>query len=179
MELINYIKIFKQKITKYFIWRIEDEVIQGFDLDKMFVTAKNAIEAFAKDHTQEIYYAFSIDSSLLCLNSLEKLKYYQEKYPEHYSTPENIEDLKYNTGDWEYQGFFDLNDGFNEALYSEHYNIPFENTGLSKKELDDLFNKSLYHKAMSALLKKIQDSKVLDSLNKTDDFKAFLSEHNY
>lgn len=44
-----------------------------FDVEKMFLPAKKAIETFAKDNQEETFYAFSIDASMLCLNSLEKI----------------------------------------------------------------------------------------------------------
>lgn len=120
---------------------------------------------------------------MLCLNSEEKfkktLKYYQEKYAESYINKEEIDKLKYSIGDWEYQGFFDLKEGFNNELYSEHYHIPFNNEDLEEKELEKLFQNTPYHKAMSKLLKKLVESGVFDLLKKTADFKAFLSEHNY
>lgn len=155
----------------------------GFNIEKMFEASVKAIQRFAKEHKNETFYAFSIDGSMLCLNSLEcfaeTLKYYQSKWPEEYAEPKNIEDLKQNTGDWEYTGFFDLEEGFDHELYSDHYHIPFENKKLSNNELLAMFEDTLYHTAMASLMQKILDSRALDLLNKTTDFKAFLSEHNY
>ncbi len=41
-----------------------------------------------------------------------------------YRTPEGILELRMNTGDWAYQGFADLNDGFDDDAYSRHYDLP-------------------------------------------------------
>lgn len=157
--------------------------MSGFNIEKMFIEAKRAIEVFANKHKEETFYAFSIDASMLCLNSLEKfditLKYYQQQYPESYKKPEDIEGLKYNTGDWEYQGFEDLGDGFDDELYSEHYHIPFVNNELSEDELKGMFSNTPYHIAMLELLERLMHSNIFDLLNKTSDFKAFLTEHEY
>jgi hypothetical protein len=157
--------------------------MKGFDIEKMFIASKKAIEKFVTEHSEETFFAFSIDANMLCLNSEEEfkktLKYYQEKYPESYNDNEKIDELKYNTGDWGYQGFFDLEDGFDHELYSEHYHIPFDNKDLEDEELAKFFQNTPYHRAMSKLLEKLVENGVFDSLKKTTDFKVFLSEHNY
>lgn len=155
----------------------------GFDVDKMFNDAKNAIKEFALSHPNEHFYAFSIDASGLCLNSEEQFKltlnHYQEQYPSHYSDEKSILGLKYNTGDWEYLSFFDLDDGFDHEAYDNHYHIPFEHSEIDELELNKLFNSSEYHIAMTALLNRLIHEKCFDTLNTTSDFKAFLSEHEY
>ena len=157
--------------------------MEGFDIEKMFIASKKAIENFAKKHSEETFYGFSIDASMLCLNSEEEfqktLKHYQEEYPGSYNENNKIHELKYNTGDWCYQGFFDLEDGFDQDLYSEHYHIPFDNKNLEDEELVKLFQKTPYHRAMSKLLEKLVENGAFDSLKKTTDFKVFLSEHDY
>ncbi|MEG7759807.1 DUF4303 domain-containing protein, partial [Listeria monocytogenes] len=62
------------------------------------------------------YYAFAFDCNAeyaeinLCVNTekafAETLARYQNgKYSENYQTEEEIQELKYNTGDWKYQCF--------------------------------------------------------------------------
>jgi hypothetical protein len=157
--------------------------MSGFDIEKIFAAAIIAIQDFAKEHREETFYAFSIDASLLCLNSIEKLektlKKYQTEYPASYQDSEEIDSLKYNTGDWDYQGFYTLKEGFDEELYNEHYDIAFEHMGISDAALTAMQQDTPYHHAMSSLLEKLIDSKAFDCLKKTDDFRAFLSEHNY
>ncbi len=157
--------------------------MNDFDIEKMYIASKKAIENFAKDHSEETFFAFSIDANMLCLNSVEEfnksLKYYQEKYPESYNDNKEISELKYNTGDWAYQGFFNLKEGFDHELYSDHYHIPFSNKSLDDAELAKLFKNTPYHIAMSQLLEKLLENGGFDLLKKTTDFKVFLSEHNY
>lgn len=157
--------------------------MSGFDVNRMFISSQEEIERFAQSHQEETFYAFSIDAGMLCLNSIEAFKetleYYQAKYPESYSNTEETNDLKYNTGDWKYQGFFDLDDGYNHELYSDHYNIPFENPSLDENQLAKLLQETPYHKAMYELTNKLIESNVFNKLKTSSDFKIFLSDHNY
>jgi len=157
--------------------------MSGFDLDKMFFASKEAIENFAKEHTEETFFAFSIDAGMLCLNSKacfkHTLRLYQKEFPDSYTDSHSIDELKYNTGDWEYQGFFDLNEGFDHDLYAEHYDIPFDNKGLAQNKLDELFQNTDYHKVMSELLARLEKSGCFNLLKKTSNFRIFLSEHEY
>lgn len=147
--------------------------INKFDTEKLTEFAINKIAEFAKNHPNEIFYGFSIDANLLCLNSEEKfqkyLKYYREKFG-GYNTHELIVDLKENTGDWEYQGFaeFDKNSGFNMEKYNEHYH-----------EEEDFQLTSDYSKSMNKVIENLIKSKVFDLLKKTDNFYVNRVEHNY
>lgn len=99
----------------------------NFDHDEMLQFSISAIQEFAADHQEEVFYGFSIDASMLCFNSeqkfSERLTNYQSENLEYYSKSEEIQDLRINTGDWEYQGFVDLRDsgGFDDEAYDEHY----------------------------------------------------------
>jgi len=151
----------------------------------MFKFSVRAVQDFAKFHKDEQFYAFSINSSGLCFNSEEEFAKTLELSSKHYLNKYNNEiailNLKYDTGNWEYQYFVDLNDGegFDDELYSDHYHIPFENKNMNEEQLADLFSKTPYHQAMSLLLEKLNDANIFELLNKTQDFKAFLSEHDY
>jgi len=157
--------------------------MSNFDIDLMFERSKAAIEKFSQEHTEEMFYAFSIDANMLCLNSLENfyptLAYMQEQYPKYSSNEKEVLELKYNTGNWEYQGFFTLRDGFDDEAYDKHYNLPMDNPELFDEGLEEAFSKTSYHLAMQALLDKIVESGILNLLKKTPDFKVFLSEHDY
>ena len=85
-----------------------------------------------------------------------------------YRTPDGIEELRMNTGDWAYQGFADLNDGFDDDAYSQHYDLP-----AWRKKL------SAYGRAMNRLLKRLQKSGAFDYLRRTPDFSVRRVEHDY
>ncbi|WCO03550.1 DUF4303 domain-containing protein [Psychroserpens ponticola] len=144
-----------------------------FDTNKLTEFAIAKITKFAKEHQEETFYGFSIDTNLLCLNSEEEfqksLKYYREKFG-GYDTDELIADLKENTGDWEYQGFaeFDENSGFDMEEYNEHYH-----------EDEDYQLTSDYAKSMEKVVENLKESGVFDLLKKTNDFYINRVEHNY
>lgn len=83
-------------------------------------------------------------------------------------------ELKANTGDWDYQGFADLNDcgGWDDHLYQHHYHKAGESksgrAGVTK-----------YSRAMSRLVRRLRESRVFQQLNRTDDFFVTWVEHNY
>jgi len=147
-----------------------------FDQDKMMRKCIKVITKFAKKHKNETVYAFAIDSGLLAFNTEERfaetLKEYQTKYPDNYKNPKDIEELKYNTGDWKYSRFSILRfwNGFDGIAYDEHY---------EKHMYSDRKLQTKYRKAMNRLLKAIEESEVLDQLNKSADFRVFLADHVY
>lgn len=149
-----------------------------FDIDQLFTVVETAIRDFAAEHSGETFYAFAIDADMLCVNSNEafaaSLAKYQADYPDKYQDPENIEDLKYNTGDWHYQGFFDLEDehGFDEDAYSDHYDEAGASDGGTAPHTP-------YAKAMSALILRLQDSDVFAPLTCTEDFRISWVDHSY
>jgi Domain of unknown function (DUF4303) len=145
-----------------------------FDVDNLVDFALIEIKKFAEEHKDETFYAFSIDADMLCLNSEEKfqktLASYKEKYPKSYNSQEKIDDLKYNTGDWGYQGFATLTDetGFDKKAYDKHYYLSREKQKTSK-----------YGLAMDKLIEVLVKRKAFDCLKKTDNFIANRVEHNY
>jgi hypothetical protein len=140
--------------------------------------AREKIQTFAVQHTDETFYGFSIDASLLCLNSVEAfaatLTEYQAKFPGSYQTAEQIDELRRETGDWAYQGFSEFTDevGFDEYAYSEHYDL-----GLAG-DTDDLLT-SAYGRAMDSVLDMLMRDNAFACLKRTDDFFVSRVEHNY
>lgn len=56
----------------------------AFDIEKLAAHCAKCVRDFAKDHGDETFYAFTIDASMFCLNSLEQfeknLKEYQDRW---------------------------------------------------------------------------------------------------
>jgi len=148
---------------------------EAFDHDKMLAAAIDGIKAFAREHQDETFYAFATDANMLCLNSeesfAETVKVYQSRYQD-VSTPEEIQELKTNPGDWAYQGFFEFDEsmGFSFERYDEHYNM-------MDSEADRM--KSVYWQAMHKLVQAIEDSKILEMLKLSEDFYVAVMDHNY
>jgi hypothetical protein len=206
----------------------------GFDVDALFKFSVKALEQLAEEHSDEIFYAFTIDDGLLCMNSEEQYqatlrKYgqnspeyyieaeYEKKYcplrlesPEYYgrlfplaSTTAHLSfdelferfmnetatltplearfSVRYNSGDWEYQGFATLvkSEGYDKDLAMDAYNIVMDHPKLSTEEQIQLYKDSAYYKAMLALINRLEASGVFNRFNCSDNFKTFISRHNY
>jgi hypothetical protein len=151
---------------------------EGFDVERLAAISVRAIAGFAASHQQETFYAFAIDANLLCLNSVEAfescLQHYRKKYPAHYQDEEDVQSLKYNTGDWAYQGFATLwdEDGFNSLLYSEHYDA-------GAMEDHEAMRTSAYAAAMDRLLAILREQNPFHLLKTTEDFQIRRVEHTY
>ena len=145
----------------------------NFDTIKLINHIKKEILTFSKVHQNETFYGFAIDANLLCLNSVEKFEETLCKYRDKwggYATMDEIEGLKNNTGDWNYQGFAELsdNDGFDMNSYLEHYHAD-----------DDEQINSVYAKTMDNIIEHLKQSDIFNSLNVTADFYICRVEHNY
>jgi hypothetical protein len=135
--------------------------------------AEQQLSKFLKDHLSEVFYGFAIDDGLLCLNSLSEFEKTLKKYQQNneiYKNPNEIEELKFNTGDWSYQGFANLNNspGYNARLYNKFYNLGF--FGGSEQELQS----TAYYKAMAKLMHSIEQTETFKRMPKTVDFKTFV-----
>ncbi|TGK24224.1 DUF4303 domain-containing protein [Leptospira yasudae] len=147
-----------------------------FDVKKMADFAQAEIEKFSREHQGEIFYAFAIEDSRLCLNSVghfeKALREFATQSPRYYDSPEKIRTLRNDPNGWAYHGFAcfrALNRGFeapfDETLYNEH----------AKLESQDQ-EKSQYRLAMNEVLRILKERNVFDSLPTTKDFKIEKSE---
>ena len=145
-----------------------------FNQRKMFEYSVSAIAEFARTHKKETFYAFSIDATMLCLNSEDAfkktLKRYRADDPKLYGLASEIDALRFNTGDWEYQGFTDLQEsgGFDMKAYDFHYNRSAE------KRLQ-----TPYAKAMNRLLTDLKNANAFAPLNRSEGFSTTVSDHGY
>ncbi|PKH51580.1 hypothetical protein CXF68_13190 [Tenacibaculum sp. Bg11-29] len=145
---------------------------EKFEIPKLTNQLKNAIKDFAKKHQNETFYILTIEGNSISLNSEEAfkktLKEYQNKYPEFYNEKDAIENLKFNTGDFKYQGVCFLQEGYIHHYYEEHCSLP-----------DEEQNTSEYTIAMETLLKELQDKDTFKPLKISRDFKATQVAHTY
>ena len=143
------------------------------DIQSLIKLAIEKIQEFSAENSEQTFYAFAIDAGMLCFNSnegfAESLQRYQKDF-EGYEDPDKIESLKYNTGDWSFQGFYELSDDFEELedVYEEHYDMS-----------DDEQQTSEYQTLMTQLLEGLNDAQVFNALKTTDDFRTFLAGHKY
>lgn len=149
-----------------------------FDIHEMTCFAVAAIKDFAAKHPHETFYSFAIDANMLCLNSEEQfaetLAKYQKSYPEHYSSDDDVRDLKKNTGDWAYQGFaeLDASTGFDADLYDAHYE-------LASSSEEGHAPDSSYAQAMTTLISELGRADAFAPLKRSQDFVATWVDHNY
>ncbi|WP_373539796.1 hypothetical protein [Chamaesiphon sp.] len=148
--------------------------LHNFDHARMLEFSISAIQEFAINHQEEVFYGFSIDASMLCMNSEEEfarsLASYQSEYPGDYSDAEEIQDLRINTGDWAYQGFVDLRDsgGFDDKAYDEHY-----------ASSDEVQKSTPYGLVMDKLVTDLITRDAFACLTRTPDFFVNRVEHGY
>ncbi len=138
---------------------------------------------FLAVYPQKVYYAFAFDCNAeygeinLCFNTETDFQdtladYRSGPYADAYLTEEAVIDLRYNTGDWEYQSI--------DTLYP-----------ISQLELDEIANeltddnleswKSVIQKILSLFEDSLSLFKQTDTykqIRKTDDFIAFCIDHD-
>lgn len=143
----------------------------------------NATESFLNEHPDLTFYAFAYDCNAeyaevnLCLNTpaeFEKtLKKYQTgPYAEDYRSEEGINELKFSTGDWEYQ-CFDTIYVLTEAELTRIFNDLPEDGYKSWNE----FIENLTVLFCEVLLD-FQKTKTFEKIPKTADFIAFCIDHD-
>jgi hypothetical protein len=89
-------------------------------------------------------------------------------------TEDGIQSLKFNTGDWAYQGFADLKEehGFDHELYDDHYNDAMDAE-------DGHAPQTEYAIAMTDLVTRLKESDAFAPLKTTSDFIITWVDHDY
>ncbi|AOP33369.1 hypothetical protein A0128_05625 [Leptospira tipperaryensis] len=151
-----------------------------FDVQKLANFALSEIEKFSKEHPNETFYTFAIDSSLLCMNSIEhfekSLKEFASKSPRYYDSPDQIRKLRESPKAWAYNGFvcfrsLNVPNGsdsgpFDENLYKEHCDLDREAQ-----------EKSAYAIAMDQVLEILRQKDAFRVLKKISDFRILSAIH--
>jgi len=127
------------------------------------------INLFLKEHLEEKYYCFAFDCNseyaqiLVCFNTEEDFTKTWEKY--NYQTDEDYIEIRYNTGDWKYQGFAEY-----EVLTED------EMINLYGDDID--LNISEMMKFNYQLLELFCNTETFRAIPKTDDFKILCTDHD-
>ena len=141
------------------------------------------VSQFLKEHPDLKFYAFAYDCNVeyaevnLCFNTeedfAEALSHYQNgKYAEHYQDKEDIEELKYNTGDWEYQCFDTLYLYSNEEIEEILGQIPDEDYTLLNEFLEEMLL------LITEVLIDFTHTEIYQRIPKTEDFIAYAIDHD-
>lgn len=141
------------------------------------------VSKFLKEHPDLKFYAFAYDCNVeyaevnLCFNTEEDFNrtlsdYQNSKYAEYYQEKEDIDELKYNTGDWEYQCFDTIYLYTNEEIDAIMNQIPDKDYVQLNKFLDEILL------LISETLVDFSKSEVYASIPRTDDFIAYAIDHD-
>ncbi|MDI7207193.1 hypothetical protein QMN03_09825 [Leptospira santarosai] len=124
----------------------------GFSIDSLFNACEKKISNFVSEHANETFSAFAIDGGTLALNTIDR------------------QNVGNEISKWKYPGFaeFSEDEGFDEDLYDEHYNLDEEKQ-----------KTSAYKIAMEKVLKKVQTGNAIASLKKSEPFFVLLGEHTF
>ena len=141
------------------------------------------VKKFLKENPDLKFYAFAYDCNSeyaevnLCFNTIEDfnqtLNYYKNgKYGEDFKSDEAIRDLKYNTGDWEYQCFETINvlsEEKLEKIYNDFPDDDYKSQNLFIEELMELFAECIIE---------FRASEVYESIPKSENFISFCIDHD-
>ena len=153
-------------------------------LKKQIVSfAEKGVKKFLKENPDLEFYAFAFDCNAeyaeinLCFNTekdfQKTLKHYQDgEFSESYQSEADINELKFNTGDWEYQCFETLhvlNDKELDKISQQMPNDDDETWNEFVNELLELFTESVIDFTKTETFSKIP---------KTEGFIAFCIDHD-
>jgi hypothetical protein len=167
----------------------------NFDIDRLVAFAKKMIAEFAEENADLVFYGFAIDADLLCFNSVvhfeKELSESKKRYPQSYSSPEDVLNSKWNPGNWEFQGFayFDPDDGFSAEAYEAHYDYVMGIVqdamevegfkGFGPLDIPEGAQLSDYARTMNEVIRRLIAEKAFNCLKTTQDFRAVRVEHSY
>lgn len=151
--------------------------------NKLLEFTEKGVEKFLNENSNLEFYAFAFDCNAeyaevnLCLNTENEfqrtLTYYQNgDYPQYYQSDEDIKDLKFNPGDWEYLCFESTNVLSNNELAEIFQSLPEDDDKSWKRfvqEIMELFCETLIEFRKTEIYRKIP---------KTDDFISFCIDHD-
>ncbi len=159
--------------------------------NRLLKFTQTEVEKFLEQNPKKVFYAFAYDcvaaekSLYLCFNTEEDfaktLKEYQDgKYSDEYQKEDEIFQLKYNTGDWDYQAFamyfFDEMDELKELVEMENEIWEIGNDVLTD-QIDDKIQEELMIFFTETLIE-FSKTKSFEKIPKTKDFKFFCIDHD-
>lgn len=155
---------------------------------KLLAFTIERVEQFLAENPDLEFYAFAYDCNAeeaevnLCFNTetdfQKTLKKYQEgDYAEYYQTEEDINDLRYNTGDWEFQCFdtiYILSDEELQGIFNELYpeNKKVEDYALWKEFMESLMT------FFCEVIIDFTKTETYKKIPKTADFISYCIDHD-
>ncbi len=153
--------------------------------ERLFRASVQALLQFAQRHGDETFYGFSFDCNadygevLLCLNSETALAEWARKHYPAYSAQEVEKELRWNAGDWKYQGF-NTDEGCaedwmkawgqpQEEIQTAHLNAPDE-------EADEI--RAIFLESVCRVLLRMEREGVFGCLKVEPHFKTLVTDHD-
>jgi len=175
-----------QKCGLFLIYFEENTMLSNVQKEKiqtnLLAFTQHQVAKFLAEHPNETFYAFAYDCQSesaevnLCFSTeswfTAELNAITEKYPEYYSTKEEILDFKYNTGNFQYQCFATI-----YVLDNEELNAIIE--PLSDKEDWDALNVFMAEimQIIRETLALFEHSEIYQQITKTHDFICYALDH--
>lgn len=162
--------------------------MQEIDYNKiqkeLLAFTKTEVSNFLTEHPNEIFYAFAFDCNAeyaevnLCFNTESAFsallsESQSGKYKASYQTAEQINELKYNTGDWEYQSFSTQYVLGEDELFGDEDDENEDEDGEPNKAITENL---LLH--FSKVLIEFTKTEEFQKIPKTPDFKVFCIDHD-
>lgn len=141
------------------------------------------VEQFLLAHPDKTFYAFAFDTHAeyaelnLCFNTeldfQQRLAYYQSgEFAASYQSPEAIQELKFNTGDWEYQCFSTCYLLSEDELQVIQQSLPEDDFS----EWEEIARQ--IRAVFTECLVQFTQTEVYQAIPKTDGFIAFSIDHD-
>lgn len=144
--------------------------------------AIRGVQQFLQEHPGLVFYAFAFDCNAeyaeinLCLNTesdfSKSINHYQAKYLNSYNNEEDIRDLRFNTGDWEYQCFDTIYVLTDEQLSEIFQAMPEDDHQTWQRFIGGLLT------LFTAALQDFTETETYKSIPKTDNFTTFCIDHD-
>jgi hypothetical protein len=139
-------------------------------------------------HRNEEFYGFIFDCNadysevLLCLNTEAELSEWSERNYPTYSQDDRDRHLRWNAGDWKYQGFNSTEPDL-EKVWQEgwqHIEQQVQDSWLEQNDdtdpEDDVATKFMV--SVCVVLIKLERANVFNCLSRTPGFRTFVSDHD-
>ncbi|RAJ31135.1 DUF4303 domain-containing protein [Pedobacter cryoconitis] len=165
--------------------------MQEIDFNKiqneLLAFTKTEVSKFLAAHPDEVFYAFAFDCNAedaevnLCFNTESAFstllaESQSGKYKASYQTVEQINELRYNTGDWEYQSFATTYVLSEEELFGDDEDDDHEETEDDEGAANEHTQNLLLH--FSKTLVEFTKTEEYQKIHKTPDFKIFCIDHD-
>ncbi len=145
--------------------------------------ASSGVQTFRQNNPGLVFNAFAFDCNAeyaeinLCFNTEEAFEktltsYQKGEFAEYYQSDEDIEDLKFNTGDWDYQCFDSIHLLSDQELTKIFNQLPEDNYVSWNQFLQELME--IFCEALLVF----SQTDVYKSIPKTEDFRVICIDHD-